>query len=77
MIPRSQWSTQRKQCICFIGDHQNLNLGGKKEARADRYTAWIRSTYRLVLTAMTPTVAFMIPGKMKLSDKEMIEVINM
>jgi hypothetical protein len=67
MIPRSQWSRQRKQCICFIGDHQNL--AGKKETRADRYTAWIRSMYRLVLTAMTPTVAFMIPGKMKLSDE--------
>lgn len=44
-------------------------LQGTKETRADRYTAWILSMYRLVLSAMTPTVAFMIPGKMKLSDE--------
>ena len=44
-------------------------LRGKKETRADRYKAWIRSMYRLVLSAMTPTVAFMTPGRMKLLDE--------
>ena len=65
MTPRSQWSTQVKQCICFIDDHQNpARKKKKKKNRADRYKAWIRSMYRLVLIAMIPTVAFMIPGKM-------------
>jgi hypothetical protein len=68
MIPRSQWSTQIKQYICFIDDHQKT-LRGKKETITDRYKAWIRSMYRLVLTAMIPTVAFTIPGKIKLLDK--------